>query len=119
MFVKKLTGIIASAVLPSVADMFVDSLKLHEPTPRYIPEKSDEYTITQYQYRFIIYAHRQFLQYTLRSRVRNLPKKTTEDLADLINQVMRTNKPLTVLQAVWNQTIKYEDCPRGQPYFNY
>jgi hypothetical protein len=79
------------------------------------PKKSDTTKLTQYMYDFIIYAHTDWKNFN-RQNPKN--KKTMEELIEVINTYMGTDKSRTTLGRIWNGRIDRDNLPVGTAYFD-
>lgn len=78
----------------------------------------DTTKLTQYMYDFICFARQQWEQYNAQCE-RGCDKKSLQDLADVINQRMNTDKSVRALARVWAGQVDRDMLPAGKPYFHY
>jgi hypothetical protein len=72
----------------------------------------DTSKFTQYQYDFIVEA---FLDMKRHNAEYPNDKKNTQDLADILNTHLKTNKHKTTFAKVWNHKIDRDTLAKGSP----
>jgi hypothetical protein len=101
---------------------FLIGLLLRQDTPGVVVpvkparKKYDSTKYTQYQYDFIRMAHR---EWALHNSANPTNKKVIQDLADIINERMLTNKSKSSLSTIWNNRVDRDSLAAGTHYFVY
>lgn len=89
--------------------------------PKRIPsskrKRPDNSKLTQWKMDFIIYAHQEWLAYNEGKPMHE--RKSAQDLVDVINDRLGTDKSQKYLSRVWNGHFKREELPKGEALFDY
>ena len=104
-----------SIALPVPVEASEEISEVEEPTKPY-RKPSDTTKITQYMYDFVVYAHADLKGYNKRNP---RDRKSVQDLADVINAKMGTDKSASNLGRIWNGKLNREELAEGKAYFEY
>ncbi len=75
----------------------------------------DTTPITQYMFDYVVKTHGQFKTYNASKKRKD--KKTTDELATIINNKLMLSKSTSSYANIWNGHTKREDLPVGTNYF--